>query len=140
MRVLPLLSAFLLLGHSGCVSVHVGPDDEFFRMRGLAHAHGTLNGLADYDGSLLDVGLLTDTRGRGELLSVEVGPFVGVGVGLVGARARVLPLELGLGVGFYDPRPANVRRDEDDEARDYYERDSEDEDAGDREAPRVRRK
>jgi hypothetical protein len=99
-RLLPLL---LLL--PACVSVRVGPDDEFFRVRGLAHAHASVNGLDDYDGSLLDIGILTNTRGRGELVSVEVGPLAGVGVGLFGARARVLPLELGAGVGFYDPRP-----------------------------------
>lgn len=128
MRSSPVLSVFFLAA-TGCVSVHIGPDDEFFRVRGLAHAHGSVGGLDNYDGSILDIGLLTNTRGHGELLSVEVGPFVGFGVGVVGARVRVLPLELGLGVGFYDPRPASVRRQDDDEERDYYEREDTDESA-----------
>ena len=96
--------AALLLSCS-CINLRVGPDEEFFRMKGLANVHGTLGGLNDWDGTFLDIGLFTNRRGRGELLSVELGPLAGFGVGLVGARARVLLLEIGVGTLFYNPRP-----------------------------------
>ena len=97
-----LLGCFLL---SSCVSLRLGADDRFLEMKGLLNVHGSIDGLNSWDGeTLLDFGLFTNTQGRAEIVSLELGPLAGVGVGIVGARARVLPLEIGVGTLFYNPR------------------------------------
>jgi len=99
-----LLTLCLALCLSSCVSLRIGPDEDFLRMRGLVRVNGTLNGLDDWDGhTWLDFGLFTNTDGRAEITSLELGPLAAVGVGLIGARVRLLGLEIGIGTLFYDP-------------------------------------
>jgi hypothetical protein len=105
-RRLPLAVALAALAAGGgCISVRAGTEDSsFFKIRGLAHAYGSFQGIHPYDGTFFRLGFLKDTR-KGELLSVEIWPLVGAGIGVVGARIQLLPLEVGAGVLFYDPAP-----------------------------------
>ncbi len=66
----------------------------------------TTDALGEYDGNILDASFLGTGERKGELVMVDLWPFVGVGVGLVGARIRILPLEIGLGIGFSAPSQA----------------------------------
>ena len=65
--------------------------------------HFTTDALHEYDGNILDATFLGTGERKGELIMVDLWPFVGVGVGPLGFRLRVLPLEIGLGIGFYAP-------------------------------------
>lgn len=100
-----LIALLLCFAMSSCVSLRIGPDSDFLEMKGLANVYGTFDGLDSWDGhTWFDFGLFTNTDGRSELASLELGPLAAVGVGLLGARVRVLGLEIGLGTLFYNPR------------------------------------
>jgi hypothetical protein len=100
-------SAALVAWLGGCISLKVGTETppSCLKIEGLADGYVTLSALHDYNGTILEFGLLNESLRKGEILSLDVWPLAGVGVGVVGARVRVLPLEAGLGVLWYNPKP-----------------------------------
>lgn len=107
-----------LIMMTGCVSLEIKAQDCPLRldMDGLASGHASYSGIRSWDGSLVNIGLLGNSRQNNELASVELWPLIDVGVGVVGVRAKVLAFELGLGMLAYQPKPQDyINHDDDDD-------------------------
>jgi len=106
-RLVSMTLSVLILG--GCVAVRVGTQEEesALRVEGLANGYVSLNGIRPYNGTLLELGLLTGSKRSHafEVVSAEVWPVVGLGVGLAGVRVQLLFLDVGVGVLAYKPAP-----------------------------------
>ncbi|MHC4513394.1 MAG: hypothetical protein ACYTGW_03340 [Planctomycetota bacterium] len=99
--LLPLLALLLLT--PSCIFRVSAEDDPSLKMSGFGTAYAGYSGFDEWDGSLIQLGLLGGSGRAGEFFSLDIWPLGGVGVGLAGARVRVLPLEIGAGVLFYHP-------------------------------------
>ena len=101
---------------TSCLSLEIKAKDKPLRlnMEGLASGYASYSGIRPWNGTLVDLGLLRNTRQDNELVSVEIWPLLDVGVGLVGMRAKVLPFEAGLGTLAYQPRPHDYVDHDDD--------------------------
>ncbi len=66
-------------------------------------AYANTDGLRDYDGNIIDATFLGTGARQGELLHLQVWPFVGIGVGALGVRLQLLPLDVGVGTILYAP-------------------------------------
>ena len=110
-RMVCAASALLL---AGCVSARIGThtesidDSAVMSVAGIVNGHVSLDALPTYDGSVFELGILSDTYGPGEVASIELWPLAGVGIGVVGLRLRVLFLEAALGGLFYHPEPLRL--------------------------------
>ncbi len=94
---------------AGCLSVNVGTDCEGssgVKVGGLVSGVVDLNGIAPYDGTLIRLGILTNTPRKGELVGLDIWPLAGVGIGFVGARVQLLPIQVGVGALCYEPEAA----------------------------------
>ncbi len=107
MRLVCLCTTLVLLCVlTGCVSVVVARDA---RGPGRVESSGFIsgvvdfNGIAEYDGTIVRFGILTNMPRRGELVGIDVWPILGVGIGFLGARVQVLPLQVGVGAFWYEP-------------------------------------
>ena len=104
------IAKFLTLGLvaaalSACGSVNMNVKDtppEFPEALAFDGFVGT-DGIRDYDGDILQLDFLGTGARKGELIHIDLWPFVGVGVGPLGFRAQILPLEFGIGTLFYEP-------------------------------------
>lgn len=107
-KLLSAICVILVLGTVGCsLSQSMGPKKHpnRFEMEGLVNAYVSPNGIHDYDGHIIYLGLFNKSLRRGEFLSFELWPLTGLGIGFVGVRFQLLPLEIGLGALAYDPKP-----------------------------------
>lgn len=107
-----VLLAGVLVMAAGCMNIQVqGPTEpepgkelRVLRLDGgkLISSFVAVGKIPDWSGTLLDVG--RGSPQRGEVVSVDLWPILGLGVGIAGVRLRVLPFEVGIGTLFYDPR------------------------------------
>ena len=81
-----IMSAVLL---SGCVSLQVGTETgpNRLEMKGLADGYVAVEPIPEYDGTILDVGLLQEKYDQWEVASLELWPLLDTGVGAAGASA-----------------------------------------------------
>ena len=130
--VAPLLGLLVILNGCSVTVAHNGDvESGTVKMDGIVNGYASIHGLSEWDGNVVDIGVLKFKRG--EIVHVEIWPLVGVGVGVAGVRLRVLPFEVGIGSLSYHPKPpkaAGKKSDEDDDDHDDHDNHDDDDDTG----------
>ncbi len=109
----PLLGLLVILNGCSVTVAHNGDvESGTVEMDGIVNGYASIHGLSEWDGNVVDVGVLEFKRG--EIAHVEIWPLVGVGVGVAGVRLRVLPFEVGIGSLGYHPKPPKKKSHDDD--------------------------
>ena len=106
MRIAKFLTLGLVaaaLSACGSVNMNVKDTPPEFPDALLIDGFANTDGIRDYDGNILQLDFLGTGARKGELIHIELWPFVGLGVGPLGFRAQILPLEFGVGTILYEP-------------------------------------